>query len=70
MLERSVIAPLTNINYHLAHQFYPSVPFYNLPPLHELVMEQPEFKEQAHVTRSHTGLREGVLGELTRAPTP
>jgi fatty acid desaturase len=69
MLERAAIAPL-NINYHLAHHFYPTVPFYNLPPLHELLMQQPEFQEKAHVTDSYTGLRKGVLAELTRAPAP
>lgn len=42
-----------NINYHIEHHLYPSVPFYRLPELHRLLMEQPLFEQQAHITRSY-----------------
>jgi fatty acid desaturase len=54
-----------NINYHLEHHLYPSVPFYNLPALHRLLMETPEHRAAAHVSRGYAG----VLGELVR-PRP
>jgi fatty acid desaturase len=49
--ERWLIVP-RNINYHIEHHWYPSVPFYNLPALHVRLMAQPEFREQAVVTNS------------------
>lgn len=41
-----------NIHYHVEHHFYPSVPFYNLPALHEALMSQKGFRENAVVTPS------------------
>jgi fatty acid desaturase len=49
--ERWLIVP-RNIHYHIEHHWYPSVPFYNLPVLHTLLMAQLEFREQAVVTDS------------------
>ncbi|MEL6357266.1 MAG: fatty acid desaturase family protein, partial [Bacteroidota bacterium] len=59
-LERFLIAP-HNVGYHLDHHLYPAVPFYNLPKLHQLLMQQPEFKRQAHVTKGYTW---GLMNEL------
>lgn len=61
-LERFLIAPL-NINYHVEHHMFPSVPARNLGQLHEILMEDPAFRERAHVTRSYFGPR-GVISEL------
>lgn len=36
-----------NIGYHLAHHWYPSVPFYRLPELHALLWERPGFRAHA-----------------------
>ena len=47
--DRLFIAP-NNINYHLDHHLYPSVPWYNLPELHQILMEHPTFGRHAHVT--------------------
>jgi fatty acid desaturase len=56
--ERWLIVP-RNINYHIEHHWYPSVPFYNLPALHAELMAQPEFHERAVVTSSvFTSLRQ------------
>ena len=58
-LERIFLAP-NNVNYHLEHHLYPSVPFFRLPSLHALLCAKPEFRE-AHMTRGYLGvLRECV----------
>jgi fatty acid desaturase len=53
-----------NGNYHLEHHLFPSVPFYRLPELHNLLMQQPAFRESAHFTRSYWG----VLKECVQPP--
>ena len=63
-LESFWLAPC-NVGYHLEHHLFPSVPFYNLPKLHRLLMEDPLFQKQAHLSNSYLGLSNGVLGELT-----
>jgi len=66
LLERLLIAP-KNIAYHLDHHLYPSVPFYNLPVLHQALLQHDEFRTQSHLTRSYLQ----VLGECLRCtPTP
>lgn len=46
-----------NVNYHLDHHLFPSVPFYNLPALHKKLLENPEYRQKAHITRGYsTGL--------------
>lgn len=42
-----------NVNYHLEHHLYPSVPFYRLPELHGLLMERESYRRHAHVTRGY-----------------
>jgi len=61
LFERFLIAPV-NLNYHLAHHLFPSVPFYNLPRLHRLLMTDESFRRNAHV--SDTYIR-GVFCEVT-----
>lgn len=61
-LERFLIAP-HNVGYHLEHHLYPAVPFYKLPQLHNLLMEQDDYRHRAHVTHSYTL---GLLNELGR----
>jgi len=63
--ERATIAPLY-INYHIAHHLFPLVPFYNLPKLHERLMEEEEFRMKAKLVSTYLGLRDGVLGEMIR----
>ena len=60
-LERLLVAPV-NLNYHLAHHLFPSVPFYNLPKLHRLLMTDETFRKEAHVSHSYVG---GVFSEVT-----
>lgn len=61
------VAP-KNVNYHIEHHFYPSVPFYRLPELHRVLMSKADFKESVHVTRGYLGvLRECVGNSQTAA---
>ena len=63
LIEQFFLAP-HNVGYHLEHHLYPGVPFYHLPKLHELLMEQKEYQEQAHITEGYTiGLMK-ELGEI------
>ncbi len=59
-VERFFIAP-HNVGYHLEHHLYPGIPYYNLPKLHQLLMEVPTFKANAHITQ---GYFNGLLKEL------
>ena len=59
-LERFFFAP-HNVGYHLEHHLYPGVPFYNLPALHQLLMQEAEYKGKAHVTQ---GYWKGLMEEL------
>lgn len=61
--ERLAIAPL-NINYHVAHHLFPSVPLYNLPKMHALLMQEPAFREHAQLWRSYLGRKHGMVRSL------
>jgi fatty acid desaturase len=62
LLERVFVAP-RNVNFHLEHHLYPSVPFFRLPQLHALLMKDAVFQSKAHVTSTYFGvLRECVSG--------
>jgi len=65
--EKILFAP-KNINYHLDHHLYPSVPFYNLPKLHEQLLKNEEFRQNAHLTPSYMGVLNECLNceSLTR----
>lgn len=53
--ERFFIAPY-GVNYHLEHHLFPSVPGYNLGKLHRELMNDPEFADKAHLTRTYVGV--------------
>ncbi len=53
-LGRFLVLP-RNIGYHLEHHWYPSVPWYNLPQLHEALREDPNFRAHANVSHSLLG---------------
>lgn len=58
--ERAFIAP-NNINYHVEHHLYPSVPFHRLPELHRRLMALPDYRRSVHVTHGYWSvLRECV----------
>lgn len=60
-IEEFFFAP-HNVGYHLEHHLYPGVPYYNLPKLHNLLMEKESYSSKAHITRGYWG---GLLQELT-----
>ena len=45
-----------NLNYHIEHHWYPSVPFYNLPKLHEILLKSPQVNQKMHITRGMKSL--------------
>ncbi len=46
-----------NINFHIEHHLYPSVPYYNLPALSDALMDNKSFSDEAHMTNGYvTGL--------------
>ena len=61
LIERIFLAP-KNVNYHIEHHFFPSVPFYRLPELHAILMSKPGFREGAHVTQTYWGVLEESVG--------
>ena len=65
LLERVFVAP-RNINFHLEHHLYPSVPFFRLPQLHAVLMKDAVFQSKAHVTSTYWGvLRECVAQQIS-----
>jgi fatty acid desaturase len=52
-LVRLFVAP-KNVNYHIEHHFFPSVPFFRLQQLHALLMADGEFAQAAHISQSYT----------------
>jgi fatty acid desaturase len=61
-LESIFILPC-NVGYHLEHHWYPSVPFYRLPELHQALMERDGFREHAVVKRSVFASLGACVGE-------
>lgn len=59
LLERLCVCSF-NINYHLVHHLFPYVTYYNLPKMHDLLMQNPDFKRLAHVSNTYLG-KNGVL---------
>jgi fatty acid desaturase len=64
-LARVFVAP-KNINYHIEHHFFPSVPFHRLPQLHAVLMSHPEYASSAHITVSYWK----VMLECVRQSSP
>ncbi|MCB0509062.1 MAG: fatty acid desaturase family protein [Chitinophagales bacterium] len=52
-LERAIFTPY-NLGYHTEHHLYPSVPFYNLPKLHNLLKKDGSFISQTQVYNSYS----------------
>lgn len=69
LLERFFICP-NFINYHSQHHLYPGVPSYNLPKLHQLLMEDPVFRERAIITPGYWGWLREVIARRRNPVTP
>jgi fatty acid desaturase len=50
-LESIFILP-RNVGYHIEHHWYPSVPFYRLPELHQHLMAREGFQTHAVIKRT------------------
>jgi len=61
LFERVLIAP-NYIHVHIGHHLYPSVPFYNLRKLQQLLMQNPEYAKRAHVTNGYISFLRELLG--------
>lgn len=61
LFEKWFIAP-KNINYHLEHHLYPSVPFSRLPALHALLMKDAGFQSTAHLTSTYWSVLQECVG--------
>jgi fatty acid desaturase len=62
VVERIFFAP-KNVSYHLEHHFFPSVPFYRLQALHELLLTKPGFADSAHITNGYFGVLRECAGQ-------
>lgn len=61
LIESILICP-NHINYHLDHHLMPSVPFYNLPALHQLLSRSSAYVTRASITQGYWGvIRECML---------
>lgn len=62
-----------NVNYHLEHHLFPSVPFFRLGRLHAILMDRSDYRSQAHVTRGYWRVMvectRGALDEARAAST-
>lgn len=67
--ERALICPL-GINYHLEHHLFPSVPAYNVARLHRFLMQNDEYRSQAHIVRTYYSPTHGVLAEMLGRQVP
>jgi fatty acid desaturase len=65
LLAQILVAP-KNVNYHIEHHFFPSVPFFRLPHLHELLQSNAEFAGTAYITRSYFDVIRECLGRTGR----
>jgi fatty acid desaturase len=63
LMERIFVAS-KNVNYHIEHHFYPSVPFYRLPELHALLLSKPGF-HAAHLTHTYWRVLREAAGMTT-----
>jgi fatty acid desaturase len=51
-LEQFILSP-HSVNMHLDHHLFPAVPFYNLPRLHEFLLQFEDYRKNAHENRSY-----------------
>lgn len=66
--ERWLVAPF-NVNHHLEHHLFPSVPGPNLAKLHRVLMQDHDFRTRAHLTRGYHGVMSELMsGEVAGDP--
>ena len=60
--QRWLVSPV-GVNYHLEHHLYPSVPGPNLAELHQVLMQDEEFRDRAHLTQGYDGVLRELMSE-------
>ncbi|MFL5815712.1 MAG: fatty acid desaturase family protein [Bdellovibrionia bacterium] len=65
LLERLTVAPL-NINIHIAHHLYPSVPQYNLPRMHQLLLQYPVYRQEARMYDTYFSFGKRAYSEMIK----
>ncbi len=63
LIDRLFVAPV-GVCYHLEHHLFPYVPGRNLHKLHDVLMRDPAYRHEAHVTYSYGNL----IKELIKSP--
>jgi fatty acid desaturase len=53
-IERLFFSPC-GINYHIDHHIFPGVPFYNLPRLHQRLLQEPVYRDNAIIMDGYFG---------------
>ena len=53
-----------NINDHIAHHMFPSVPFHHVPRLHAALRDNGQFRDHALNQRSHFGSDTSVASAI------
>jgi fatty acid desaturase len=67
LIDRLFVAPV-GVCYHLEHHLFPYVPGRNLHRLHEVLMRDPDYQREAHVTYSYTNLIKELVKPPAKAP--
>lgn len=68
LMERALIAP-HHIGLHIDHHLLASVPFYNLPALHRLLLDCPYYANSAHLNEGYFVRRSFGYGDIPVEPT-
>jgi len=53
-------------HYHLEHHLYPSVPYYNLPKLHKVLMKSNEFTDNTTIAQGYFSAK-GTIAQIVNA---
>jgi fatty acid desaturase len=67
LIDRLFVAPV-GVCYHLEHHLFPYVPGRNLHRLHEVLMRDPDYRREAHVTYSYGNLIKELIRSPAKAP--
>ena len=65
LFEHLTLSPF-NINYHIDHHMFASVPYYNLPKLHTVLLKDADYQRLAHLNPSYLFGPKSVLGQILR----
>lgn len=59
-----------HVGYHLDHHLYPSVPFYSLPKLHQLLLKNDLYREKAQNIQTYLNWKHGAIQALSKEGNP